>query len=174
MMLCSTPMSTLGRASLVLVALVSVIGTASCQFLPPTACTLIGGYDGLMVDVEVTEGTLPPDSYTIVARVGDVELRLEEVLHSEGAASVDGDDDVVVDGKHLFLDGALFGSHGSIMVGFRDGGGGPSRVTIEIWRGETMLAQETYAPKYTPYYPNGESCAPALEQAHGSLAIMAP
>jgi hypothetical protein len=160
-------MPTLGCCSLVLVA-ASCPLVSACTF----GCTLVGGRDGLIVDVQVTGGTLPPGAYTIIARVEDVELRLEETL-SGGSATLSESPEVVVDGKHLVLEGVVFSEGGTIQVGFIDRGG-PAEVTIEVWRGTVMLAQETYAPKYTEFRPNGDHCPPELAQARGSLVVAAP
>lgn len=162
-------MSTPRRWPLLLLAAGSLLAPA-CSF----SCTLIGGQDGLIVEVEVTGGKLPPGDYAIIARVDGVELRIDEMLDaSGGAATTSGVPEAVLDGKHLFLDGVVFGESGSFMVGFREGGG-PAEVTIEVWRGDTMLGQASYAPRYSEYRPNGDHCPPELEQARDKIVLAAP
>ena len=163
-------MSALRRWSLPLVIAASCLLLPACSF----TCTLIDGQDGLMVDVEVTGGTLPPSDYTIVARIEGAEIRVDETLgEGGGEMSPTGTIAVVVDGKHLFLKARLFDQSGWITIGFREGGG-PDAVTIEVWRGTAMLAQETYAPKYTEFRPNGDHCPPELQQARAKLVLVAP
>jgi hypothetical protein len=162
-------MSTPRRWTLFLLAAGSVLAP-SCAF----TCTLIGGQDGLIVEVEVTGGTLPAGDYAIIARVDGVELRIDETLDATGGGvTASGTPEAVVDGKRLFLDGAVFGQSGSLMVGFREGRG-PAEVTIEVWRGDTMLGQETYTPRYTEYRPNGAHCPPELQQARDTIVLAAP
>jgi hypothetical protein len=163
-------MSGLGWASRLLLAAAGCLLAPACT---PTVCTLIGGRDGLDVDVEVTGGTLPLDAYAVVARDAGAEIRLDEVLLAAGGATATEPADVAVEGKHLFLEGAVFAAGGHVMVGFREGGG-PAMVAIAIWRGSALLGQASYAPSYQPFYPNGESCPPTLHQAHDSLSIAAP
>src|ERR1041385_8327696 len=130
-------MTILARWPLLLVA-------ASYPLVSGCTCTLIGGHDGLVLDVKVTGGALPAGDYAIVARVEGVNVRLEETLGpGGGAASVAGTPEADVGDHRLFLEGAVFAQSGMISVGFRDGGG-PAEVTIEVWRGDAMLAQETY------------------------------
>lgn len=163
-------MSALGRWSLLLVIAASCLLLPACSF----TCTLVGGEDGLMVEVEVTGGRLPAGDYTIVARAEGAEFRVDETLgEGGGEGAPTGTIEVVVDGKHLFLKARLFDQSGWITMGFREGGG-PADVTIEVWRGTAMLAQETYAPRYTEFRPNGDHCPPELEQARAKLVLVAP
>src|SRR5262249_1843626 len=160
-------MSKLGRSPLLLIV-------ASYPFVSACICTLIGGQGGLILDVEVTGGTLPAGDYAIVARVGAVEVRLDETLNQGGGAATTGvTPEAVGDGNRLFLQGVVFSQSGMITVGYREGRG-PAEVTIEVWRGAVMLAQETYMPRYSESRPNGEHCPPALEQARDHLVIAAP
>jgi len=133
-------------------------------------CTLIGGDDGLIVDVTVTGSSLPPDRYTIVARVAGAELEASNVIAADGSVSGAPAGDVVVEGKHLFLQGSLFATAGTIVVGFREGGG-PSAVELEVRRGSAVLAHGSFTPAYARVTPNGDSCPPALEQAHETLTL---
>jgi hypothetical protein len=137
------------------------------------ACGLVGAQDGFMLDVEVTGGPLPGGNYTIVARVDGVDVRLDETLSGGGVAEISGTPEAVVGEHRLFIDGVVFAQSGMITVGFRDGGG-PGKVTIEVWRGDTMLVQQTYTPEYMEYRPNGTFCPPAVEQARDRLVLEAP
>jgi hypothetical protein len=165
-------MSALGWASRILLVAAGCLLAPACA-TTPMVCTLAGGTEGLIVNVEVTGGALPPDAYAVVARAAGAELRLDEVLLAAGAATTTEPADIVAEGKHLFLDGAVFADSGRVVVGFREGGG-PAMVAIEIWRGSALLGQASYAPSYQPFYPNGESCPPTVHQAHDSLSIAAP
>ena len=163
-------MSALGRWSFFLAIAVGCLLLPACTHV----CTLVGGENGLIIDVEVIGGKLPAGGYTIVARVQDVELRLDETLSEVGGVMVPTrPPDAVVDGKHLFLAGAVAAQLGRITVGFREGPG-PADATIEVWRGAAMIGQETYAPTYTEYRPNGDDCPPELQQARDKLVLVAP
>jgi hypothetical protein len=160
-------MSILGRWPLLLAIV------ASCGLLPACtlACTAADAYEGLILEVEVTGGRLPAGNYTIVARVDGVEIRLDETLNEDGgSASIAGIPEAVVDDHRVFVDGVVFAQSGLIAVGFRDGGG-PAEVTVEVWRGATMLVQQTYTPRYMEYRPNGPSCSPVVDQARDRLVL---
>lgn len=157
----------LRRRALLLVASSGLLGQG-CTY----ACTLIGGEDGLYVSVMVTGGKLPLGDYTFVARVGDVEVTADGTMLSESAFT-DGAGEGIVEGKHLVLDGTLFGDFGRISVRFREGRG-PTIVTLGIRHDGVTLGEQSYAPRYSAVYPNGEDCGPELQQATDSLVIAAP
>jgi hypothetical protein len=160
-------MTTLRCLPLLLVAASGLLGQG-CTHM----CTLIGGYDGLYVRVMVTGGNLPPGDYTFVARVGDVEVTADGTILPQGSfryARGEGS----VEGKHLILGGTLFDDFGDISVRFLEGRG-PTMVALGIRHEGVTLGEQSYAPKYSAVYPNGEDCSPELQQATGSLVIAAP
>jgi hypothetical protein len=135
-------------------------------------CTLIGGHDGFYVRVMVTGGRLPPGDYTFVARVGDVEITADGTILPEGSHR-HGSSEGSVEDKHLILDGSVSANAGAIWVWFREGRG-PSMVELGIRHEGVTLGEQSYAPKYSTVYPNGEDCSPELQQATDSLVIAAP
>ena len=160
-----------GLRSLVVVTL-GCLALSGC--LGPRLCTLIGAEDGVIVELKVTGGTLPPGNYAMIARVDSAEVRVDEVLQSTGVASTtEPTGNAVVDGKHLVLDGTVFAQTGRMQINFREGGA-PAEVTVELWRESDMLAQETYKPRYSEVSPNGEGCEPHVQQAHETLQVPAP
>ncbi len=150
---------------------------ASCPLLPAcvadgVVCGAVGGIEGLRVAVSISGG-LPSGAYTTVIHADGQELVIDELLQADGSVSAQPIPDVVVQGKHLYADSTLFARSGEIVVGYREGGG-PATLDIEIRRGATVLAAQSYTPTYAAAYPNGEGCPPEVEQANGTLVFAAP
>ncbi len=156
------------RAALALVA-------AGALVVPACGCTAVLPIEGLIVEVTVTGGPLPAGDYAIIAQVDGVKIRVDETLNADGSVSAWPADDVIVDGKTLHLDAAVFATWGTITISYREGGG-PPMVSIEILRGTDVVAEEAYAPTYAEFQPNGNDlvCGPGAQQAHGTLSIAAP
>jgi hypothetical protein len=140
----------------------------------PHSCTLIGAENGVVVDVSVTGTALPPDTYTIVAQADGAEIREDNVILDRGSGQSSPPADVVVQGKHLYLDATLFPDHGWIRVGYREDGQQPAMITVEIRRGAAVLARQSYTPTYKEFQPNGEGCEPTVLVADETLVIAAP
>lgn len=148
---------------------------ASLGFLAPSqtgcglTCTLIGGWDGLHLDVE---GTLAPDQYTVVVRAEERELRVEvEILDGGTRCATPCNPRVALgDGRELFVEASLWSNGGSLIVGIGNDGG-PDHVEVDLLRGDVLIAREVYEPEYVTTYPNGRGCAPALTQAQGTLVV---
>ncbi|MBX3161851.1 MAG: hypothetical protein KF773_38170 [Deltaproteobacteria bacterium] len=121
------------------------------------ACTASRAIEGLVVDVHVTGGVFDPAAYELVARVDGVEIREDQPA--------------AVNGRTLFLRSFLDDTGGSVQIAFRSGAGGPEVVTLELWRGAELVAEQTYTPDYEPVYPNGRWCGSDGTQARDTLDV---
>ena len=148
-------------------------GCVSPLIEEPEPCSDVDGYNGLDVQLEVTGGTLAPGDYAIEATVGGQTLACDAIITADGGLA-DEPDPLVVDGKHLFLAACwLDPKGGNVVVGYEEGGG-PDEVTVAVRSGQVVLAQQTYAPTYVPFDPNGPDCMPHLLVARDSLTVPAP
>src|SRR5262249_51447970 len=159
-------------SSTLLVVLVSAAGCLTSP-LGKNFCTQADAPDGLIVDVSVTGGALPPDAYTIVAQAEGAEIRDDNEIIDAGSSQTSQPADVVVQGKHVYLEAARCAGRGTITVGYREGAG-PATITLEVRRGATVLAHQSYTPTYSEFMPNGPDCEPTVLQAHGTMTIAAP
>jgi len=159
-----------------LLALAVAAPSASC--IGPFACTLVGGYDGLFVELTVAGAPLPAGDYTLVARADGHELvaEIELVDQQRYGVSCTGCPIVVASGDHqLSFDPFLSSTDGDVTIGYLEAGaGGPATVTLELRRADVVLAQQTYEPRYERRQPNGSGCPPELHQAHDTLVITTP
>ncbi|MBX3161848.1 MAG: hypothetical protein KF773_38155 [Deltaproteobacteria bacterium] len=141
----------MSRRSTVGVLVLGLLSWSGC------ACTARGALQGLVVDVHVTGGVFDPAAYELVARVDGVEIR-----DNQPAA---------VNGRTLFLTSFLDDTGGSVEIAFASGAAGPEVVTLELWRGAELVAEQTYTPDYEPAYPSGRWCGSNGTQARDTLEV---
>jgi hypothetical protein len=115
----------------------------------------------------------PPGYYAVEATADGQTLSCRVLIDPDGGGLADEPDPIVVDGKHLRLTACwLDPREGNVALGYEEGGG-PDEVTVTVRRGQVVLAQQTDAPTYEPFDPNGPGCTPHLFVAHDHMTVPA-
>jgi hypothetical protein len=146
-------------AALMLALVAAATGLSGCAL----TCTAIGWYEGFTLDMVGSAG-FAEGSYEVIVEAEGFEERLR--FH-------------VVDGSYTCDDFCQLGAssplYGNLEASFavgegidsftlhvaRDGGGGPRRLTVTLYRGSELLMSETFEPDYERDEINGRGCGVA-------------
>jgi hypothetical protein len=125
--------------------------SAGC--LPPMTCTLVGYENGLQVDLDVPDA---PATYRVEVEAEGEVLALVYEFTAERARCLA----CTATGERLRLDDSFprDGLGLAVNIGRTDNKGGPRTATVRVLRGDALVAEDTFEPRYETDEPNGPGC----------------
>ena len=150
----------------------AVLAVLAVPLLGGCVCTLVGGSDGLIVDLAWQPTAPTTGSVDFIVRTDGHEVVstltvLDEVTYQCTSCGFELD----AGDERLLIDVSLF----DVRVAYEgEGHGGPGVVELEVRRDGQRLSLATFTPTYEWFQPNGDGCSPRVLQASDRLVVPAP
>ena len=153
---------------------VTTLAAALALFVPPATiltstgcvCGAVAFHEGLQLVIDVPPA---PDIYRVeIEAEGEVlEVQYDVDGSGHGCSGC-----MATRGRLRISDGFTPSAEDlGLNIGLTDAAGGPRIVTVRVFRGTVLAAEETFEPRYEVDEPNGRGCG---EHVHASATLAVP